>query len=186
MTLRAPRAATYADLQALPPEVTGQILDGELIALPRPTLGHANAATGLTGELFGPFQRGRGGPGGWHLLFEPELHLGADVVVPDVASWRRERLPELPSAAFIELAPDWVCEVLSPGTEHIDRGRKRVIYERERVAWWWLLDPEEKLLEVLSLTPDGFVIVDTFGGDDVVRAAPFEAIEIALGALWLG
>src|SRR5580700_3070151 len=109
------RRATYEDLLAVPEHLIAEIIDGELLTQARPALPHSRAATALGGELHGPFDRGRGGPGGWILLDEPELHIHGDVLVPDLAGWRRERMPELPDAAAIELAPDWVCEVLSPG-----------------------------------------------------------------------
>src|SRR5690606_2514566 len=128
-----------------------EILDGELYATPRPSLQHAHAASVLCGELIGPFHRGRNGPGGWLILVEPELHLGSDVVVPDLAAWRRERLPKLPTAAHVEIAPDWACEVVSPSTERIDRAKKLRIYARERVAHVWLVNPTLQTLEVLRL-----------------------------------
>ena len=104
---RVPKRATYADIEALPDHLVGEILDGELHASPRPGLRHAVAATRLTGRLSPPFDDGLGGPGGWWILIEPELHLGEDIVVPDLAGWRRERLPEIPDAPHLELAPDW-------------------------------------------------------------------------------
>jgi Uma2 family endonuclease len=176
--------ATYADLEALPPHVTGQLIDGELVALPRPALAHATAATTLSGELVPPFQRGRGGPGGWIFWFEPELHLGAEVLVPDLAGWRRERVPEVPAAAFMTLAPDWVCEVVSPASASVDRIRKPRIYAREGVGHYWVIDPLARTLEVLRLDGLTYRIEAAFEGDDPVRAAPFEAIELDLSALW--
>src|SRR6476646_4505786 len=107
---------TYADIEALPPNQVGEIVRGVLYANPRPASPHAAAASAVGEELGPPFKRGRGGPGGWVILDEPELHLGEDVLVPDLAGWRRERMPELPRAAFFTLAPDWACEVLSPST----------------------------------------------------------------------
>jgi Uma2 family endonuclease len=110
------RPATYADLEALPANQIGEIVRGVLYANPRPATLHARASSSLGGELYGPFDRGRGGPGGWIFLDEPELHFGEDVVVPDLAGWRRERLPELPQTTFLTLPPDWLCEVLSAST----------------------------------------------------------------------
>ena len=125
--MRAPIAkpATYQDLLALPPNVVGEIIAGELLAQPRPGTRHANAASALGEELGPPFRRGRGGPGGWIFLDEPELHFGEDVVVPDLAGWRRSRMPELPDLPYLDLAPDWICEVLSPSTVRVDRVLKR-------------------------------------------------------------
>jgi Uma2 family endonuclease len=180
----AHKVATYQDLLALPAHVTGQLVFGVLHAHPRPALPHANAATVLTEALGPPFRRGRGGPGGWLILYEPELHLGDDVVVPDLAGWRKEQLAELPREASITKAPSWVCEVLSPSTASFDRGDKLKLWARERVAHVWFVDPEAKLLEILALDGPTYRIVDGHAGDVKVRAVPFDAIELELGALW--
>lgn len=175
-----------AAFQAVPPEQVAEILDGELIVSPRPAFPHANATTRLGGRLR-PFGDPEGDdPGGWIILIEPELHLGPrpDIAVPDLAGWRRERMPEMPQTAATTLAPDWVCEVVSPGTEHHDRTRKRRIYARERVAYYWLVDPLERTLEVYRLVNSHWLEIETFEGDVKVRAEPFDAIELDLGALW--
>src|SRR3954468_13756744 len=151
MAFPAQKPATYEDLRALPDHLLGQIIAGELVASPRPSIPHARASSVLGEELGGPFDRGRGGPGGWWMLDEPELHLGQDVLVPDLAAWRREHLPTLPVAPFLSVAPDWLCEVLSPGTEAIDRVKKLRVYPRERVAHVWLVNPAERTLEILRL-----------------------------------
>src|SRR5262245_3834972 len=143
--------ATYADLCAVPDNFVAEILAGELYASPRPASPHGYAAGALLIELGGPFQKGAPGPGGWVFHPEPELHFGDDVVVPDIAAWRRERMPAVPSGAFIAMAPDWLCEVLSPSTETIDRRKKLPIYAREGVGHVWLLDPLQRTLEVLRL-----------------------------------
>lgn len=176
--------ATYADLERLPRHVVGEILHGVLHAHPRPASRHARAATALGEELGPPFNRARGGPGGWILLDEPELHLRKDVLVPDLAGWRRERMPELPDVAFFELAPDWVCEVLSPSTAAVDRGDKLPIFARERVGHVWLVDPNVRTLEVLRLDGESYRIVGTWTDAACVRAQPFDAIELELAALW--
>lgn len=181
---RAKRPATYEDLRAVPDSLVAEILDGELHTSPRRAPPHADASSGLGGALRGPFDRGRGGPGGWRILFEPEVHLAADVVVPDLAGWRRERLPSLPDEAFFSVAPDWVCEVLSPSTVAIDRVKKLAIYARERVAHVWLVDPLARTVEVLRFENGRWLIVATFGGFDLVRAEPFEALELDLSLLW--
>jgi Uma2 family endonuclease len=180
----AKRRATYEDLRAVPDRFVAEIIDGVLITNPRPALPHAQAATALGGELFGPFRRGKGGPGGWILLVEPELHLSQNVLVPDLAGWRRERVPELPHQAAFDLAPDWVCEVLSPSTAALDRAQKVPIYARERVRHAWLVDPLAKTLEILRLAGENWMLVATFSGDGTVRAEPFDAIELELSALW--
>ncbi len=179
--------ATYEDLKTLPDTMVGQILDGELYAMPRPNWGHARATSILSGELGGPFDRGRGGPGGWLIVFEPELHFGRDVLVPDLAGWRRERLTAMTSSTpWTSVAPDWVCEVLSPSTASIDRVKKKHVYAREKVSWYWLIDPEARTLEALRLGDDGhWVEIGTWSADAKVRAAPFDAIELELQALWV-
>lgn len=186
MVQSATRPATQADIDALPLGVTGQIVDGVLYAHSRPASPHARASSVLGADLGAPFDRGRGGPGGWLSLDEPELHLGADVLVPDLAGWRRERMPEMPRAAFFELAPDWVCEVLSPSTAGVDRVKKLAVYLREAVTHVWFVDPDGRTLEVLRRDGDRYVLAATFEGNEPVRAEPFDAIELELGALWRG
>ncbi len=147
----ANRPASYADLLRLPANVIGQIVDGELIVSPRPAPRHAIASTAIVGGLDGPFQRGRGGPGGWVILYEPELHLGGDVLVPDLAGWRRERMPQVPvDLAYFVLAPCWIAEVLSPSTTALDRGGKLAAYARSQVRHVWFVDPVAQTLEVLQ------------------------------------
>lgn len=178
------RRATFEDLSQVPDHKVAEILNGELIVTPRPALRHANASSGLGGLLWGPFQGGRGGPGGWWILDEPELHLTDDIVVPDLAGWRRDRLPAVPDTAHMTLAPNWVCEVLSPATERLDRSRKMRIYAREGVMHLWLLDPLVRTLEVLRLESARWVLLGTHSDTDLVHAEPFEAVEIELTALW--
>ena len=137
----ARRRATFDDLRDVPAHLVGEILNGDLVTSPRPAPPHAQAASSLSGELYAPFHRGRGGPGGWIILNEPELHLHGDVLVPDIGGWRRERMPGLPSGSAFELAPDWVCEVLSPSTASTDRAVKVPIYATEKVGHVWLVDP---------------------------------------------
>ncbi|HVG59876.1 MAG TPA: Uma2 family endonuclease [Hyalangium sp.] len=178
------RPATYEDLEALPPHYVGEIIAGELYASPRPATPHALAASSLGGELIGPFQRGRGGPAGWLILDEPELHLGADVLVPDLAAWRRERMPQLPRVPALTLAPDWLCEVLSPSTEARDRAAKLPVYARAGVRYVWMVDPDVRTLEVFRLEDARYVLLNTWEGEVSVRAEPFEAIELSLRVLW--
>ena len=181
---RTDRPATYADIEALPPNMVGEIVHGVLYANPRPASPHARASSTLGEELGPPFNRGKGGPGGWIILDEPELHLREDIIVPDLAGWRRERMPEMPDAAFFTLAQDWACEVLSPSTAKLDRGAKLQVYARERVPHLWFVDPLQKMLEVLALDGDTYRIVAVHQDDAKVRAEPFDAIELELGALW--
>jgi Uma2 family endonuclease len=180
----AKRRATYEDLLAVPKHLVAEIIDGNLVTQPRPASRHARAATSLSGELHGPFDRGKGGPGGWIILHEPELHLHGDILVPDLAGWRRTRMPELPDAAAFELAPDWVCEVLSPSTAATDRAEKMPIYARERVAHLWLVDPIARTLEALVLDGARWSLLGTWRDDAKVRVEPFEAFELELGGLW--
>lgn len=176
--------ATYADLERLPPNTVGELVEGVLHAHPRPASRHARAASTLGEELGPPFNRGRGGPGGWIILDEPELHLASDVLVPDLAGWRRERMPEMPDVAAFELSPDWACEVLSESTSAFDRGDKLPIFAREKVGHVWFVDPIVKTLEVLRLDGETYRIIATHRDDAKVRAEPFGAIELELAALW--
>jgi len=180
----AARPATYEDLLALPEHVVGEIIAGELVVSPRPAPRHAVAASVLGGELGPPYHGGRGGPGGWWILFEPELHLGDDVLVPDLAGWRRERMPAIPETAYFTVSPDWVCEVLSPGTVRLDRQKKLGIYARAGITHVWLLDPLQRILEVLRLEQGQWMIVSVHTGDEEVRAEPFEATILPLRHLW--
>lgn len=178
------RPATYEDLLAVPDHMVAEILDGDLFASPRPAPRHASATSGLGGALYAPFDRGRGGPGGWRILFEPELHLGRDVLVPDLAGWRRERQPALPDTAYFTVVPDWVCEVISPSTASMDRVRKLAIYAREQVSHAWLVDPIARTLEVLRLDAGRWTILTTVADAGLVRVEPFAAIELDLSWLW--
>jgi Uma2 family endonuclease len=164
--------------------MVAEILDGELFATPRPALPHAHAGSALLVEIGTPFVQSRGGPGGWWILYEPELHFGEDIVVPDLAGWRRERLATIPDAAFMTLAPDWLCEILSPSTEQMDRSRKLSIYAREAVSWVWLVNPILRTLEILRLEAGRWVLVDTHAGEQEVHAEPFDAIVLELSRIW--
>lgn len=183
------RRATYEELREVPDTMVAEILDGELITTPRPASPHARAAIVLGSDLLGQFDRPpgdpAGGPGGWWFLFEPELHLGEDVIVPDIAGWRRERMPAIPNVAAFTLPPDWVCEVVSPSTATIDRARKMRIYARDRVPHLWLLDPLPRTLEVFRLEGDRWVVAAVHGGTEVVRAEPFDAVDLHLDRWWL-
>ena len=178
------RPASYADIEALPENIVGQILFGVLHTHPRPALRHARSATRLTSEIEGPFDRGRGGPGGWIILAEPEVHFGAHVVVPDIAGWKRNRLAKLPDAAYSEIAPDWICEVLSPSTARIDRTDKLTVYAEYGISHTWLVDPDLKTLEVFALTDGKWVLLSTFKDADDVAASPFETHQFLVQSLW--
>lgn len=164
--------------------MVAEVADGELHLSPRPALPHAVASSALGEELGPPFKRGKGGPGGWLIVDEPELHLDADILVPDLTGWRRERLDALPREAFVTVPPDWVCEVLSPSTEGFDRVQKLTIYARAGVRHTWLVNPDQRTLEVLRLGSDGWIRVAAHQDDERVRAEPFDAIELDLSVLW--
>ena len=182
----ARKRATYEDVLNAPDNVVAEVIDGVLSTHPRPAFPHARASSKLGGALLPPFDDGNGGPGGWIILDEPELHLGVepDILVPDLAGWRRETMPEMPDAAFTTVRPDWVCEVLSPGTRRHDRYAKLGVYQREGVPYVWFVEPTERILEVLALDGATYRLLATYVDDDKVRAVPFDAIELELGALW--
>ncbi|MEO6029317.1 MAG: Uma2 family endonuclease [Candidatus Binatia bacterium] len=185
---QARRPATYDDLRRVPEHLVAEIVDGELFTSPRPATPHARAASLLGSELIGGFDGPPGGadaPGGWWLLIEPELHFGADVVVPDLAGWRRANLAAIPNAPAITVAPDWLCEVLSPSTARLDRAHKMRVYAREGVGHLWLLDPVARILEIYRLETEHWVLVATHEGDDAIRAEPFEAMTLTMRRWWL-
>ena len=183
-TSDAPPRATYQDVLDAPAHRVAEIVDGTLHTQPRPAMPHALASSRLGGELTGPFDRGRGGPGGWWIIDEPELHFGEDVLVPDLAGWRRDRMPDFPDAAYVTLAPDWVCEVLSPSTRKLDLHGKRPIYAREGVGHLWLLDPADRTLEAFEMREGHWLLIATAKDADPVRIRPFDAITFSLGDLW--
>lgn len=184
MASPARRRATYEDVLQAPPHCVAEIVGGDLHVSPRPASRHALASSGLGSELWAAFHRGRGGPGGWWIIDEPELHFGEDVLVPDLAGWRRERMPEFPDTAAFTVAPDWVCEVVSPGTERLDRAKKMPAYAREQIASLWLVNPLAWTLEVYPLVDGRWLLLATHEGSARVRAEPFDAIELDLGPLW--
>ena len=185
--VRDPRDELYEAYRRVPEHQHAEIVNGTLYVMTRPAPRHTDAASMLGGELVGPFRRGRGGPGGWWILDEPELQLvPKEPVIPDLAGWRLERMPQLPNTACFTLVPDWVCEVLSRSTEQLDRDEKLPYYAAHGVLHAWLLDPIDKRLEVYALdaSTKRWREVRIHQGDTVVRAAPFDAIELDLGALW--
>jgi hypothetical protein len=177
--------ATYEDLLSVPENLVAEIIAGELITSPRPSMRHAQASSALGGEILGPFHRGKGGPGGWWILDEPELHLQGDILIPDLAGWRKDLVPRLPTDTHCKIPPNWVCEVLSPSTAGLDRVKKMPIYLREKIDHVWLIDPVTKTLEVYQRNESHWIALSSFSGNDLIRAAPFDAVEIELAALWL-
>ncbi len=185
MVETAQKKAVYDDLYHIPENMIGEIIDGDLIATPRPAARHTYASSVLGHEVGPPYQLGRGGPGGWIILDETEILLGENILVPDFAGWRRERFPGLPQENWIAIVPDWICEVLSPGTARLDRVRKMPIYARYEVPHLWLIDPLARTLEVFRLESGRWAMLGAFAEDDRVRAEPFQEIEIELGNLWI-
>ena len=185
MAIPQQRSARYEDLFSLPDNVVGEIIGGELHTHPRPAPRHAMASSSLTHELVGPFGKGRGGgPGGWWILDEPELHLGPDILVPDIAGWRRERMPALPETAWFEISPDWACEILSPSTARDDRMLKMPRYAANGVAYCWLVDPTARTLEAFKLHEGQWLLQASFVGEADVAVGPFDAVPFPLAALW--
>ena len=184
MATPAQKRATYEDVLAAPRTVVAEVIRGVLHTHPRPRAVHSRASSRL-GSLLDPFDRERGGgPGGWIILDEPELHLGEEIVVPDLGGWRREHMPQLPDVAFFETAPDWICEVLSASTEAIDRTQKLPIYAEHHVRWVWFINPLLQTLEVFRLDGRSWRLMNTYSGDARVRAEPFESLELSLTDLW--
>jgi Uma2 family endonuclease len=178
------RRATYQDVLDAPPHMIAEVVDGELWLSPLPGGPQTAVATTLGGELGPPFRRGRGGPGGWILLDRPELHLGAEIVVPDLAGWRRERLPAVGNVAYFTLSPDWLCEVISDSTEKLDRAKKLPIYAAHGVRHVWVVNPLQQTLEVLRIHDGKWLTLAVHCDDAKVRAEPFDAIELDLADLW--
>jgi Uma2 family endonuclease len=185
MSEPAKKKATYEDLYSVPDNMTGEIINGELIVTPRPSRRHTNAASSLGFEIGPAYQLGRGGPGGWKIIIEPEISLDDNVLVPDLAGWRKERFPESEKGNPISVVPDWVCEILSPGTTGKDKVKKIPTYAHYKVPNLLLIDPLEKTLEVFRLESGRWALLGAFLENEKVRAEPFGEIEIELGNLWL-
>lgn len=179
-----PVEATYADLAAVPENMRGELIDGELIVSPRPAMRHSRATTSLSSQITGPFDHGVNGPGGWWIFVEPEVHLRGDAFVPDIAGWRRETLPEFPDTTVIEVAPDWICEVLSPSTERIDRLKKLAAYARHRVEHVWLVNPTNRTIEIYRREGDIWRLLQVHDGEKTLQIEPFEAVELAIALIW--
>ena len=179
------RAVSYQDVLDAGSNKVVEIIAGTLHAHPRPAMSHALAGSGLGVTIGSPFHYGNGGPGGWWILDEPELHLGKDIVVPDLAGWRRERMPTYPNTAYCTIPPDWACEVLSPSTRQIDLGPKREIYAREGVCCLWFVDPDARTLEAFRLHKGQWLLIASLSEADAVSIPPFDAISFDLSGLWV-
>ena len=178
------KRATYADLEAVPEHLVAEIIDGVVRTHPRPSPRHSGAANAVSAKLTDPFQWGGGGPGGWVFFVEPEIKFGENILVPDIAGWRRERLTLYPERNYFEVRPDWVCEVLSGSTERRDRSVKKRIYAEAGILYFWLIDPRLQLLEAFELRDGRWTDIGTWNSDDQVRAPPFDAISFSLADLW--
>jgi Uma2 family endonuclease len=179
------RPATMADLEALPDNVRGDILDGELYVMSRPRAPHSHLEGVIGADLEPPYQRGRQGPGGWWILVEPGIELpGSPEVSPDLAGWRRERMPKLPTNTSIRVVPDWVCEILSPTTRGYDQLKKRPFYAKHGVEWLWYVDPEARTLVASRLEGGRWVELGVYGEDQKARVDPFGEVELELGGWW--
>ncbi len=176
----------YEQLLALPEHVTGEILNGGLHTMPRPSGRHGLAESVLNIRIGTPFGFGEGGPGGWRIIIEPEVHFIRDqeVAVPDLAGWRRERMPSVPEGHRFEIVPDWVCEILSPSTTQKDRTVKLPIYARHGVPYVWIVDPLARTLEAFELHEGRWLLIATLKDDDAVSVPPFDAVEFSLADLW--
>ena len=179
-----PRPATYADIEALPSNVVGEIAFVALHTHPRPAPRHGRATHRIQAILGGPFDLGIAGPGGCVFIDEPELHLGEHVIVPDIAGWRSENLAALPDTAYFETPPDWACELLSPSTQRFDRKDKLAIYAAFEVGHCWCVDSIARTLEVFARQGEKWLIAATYKDDDAVCAPPFEAHTFGLDVLW--
>jgi len=178
------RPATYQDVLDAPPNMVAELLRGVLHLHPRPSPRHARAGSALGGKLVPPFDFGDDGPGGWIFLDEHELHLGDDVLVPDLGGWRRERMPKLPDRAWFDIPPDWACEILSPGTRRHDLTEKRETYAAACVRHLWLVDPDARTLEAFELSDGRWLLIAALKDDEEVRVPPFDAVAFGLSALW--
>ncbi len=176
----------YESLEALPEGVTGEILNGQLHTHPRPSGAHVGVGSILGAKLTGPFYEGSGGPGGWWIIDEPEIHFKYDieVAVPDLAGWRRKRMPYLPEDQRFEVVPDWICEILSPSTASRDREVKMPLYAHYKVQYAWLIDPVKRTLEAYRLDAGTWIEIGRFADADQVAVPPFEAMSLDLKGLW--
>lgn len=176
----------YESLEALPEGVTGEILNGQLHTHPRPAGAHVNVGSMLGAELIGPFHKGNEGPGGWWIFDDPEVHFMQDVevAVPDLAGWRRERMPYFPEDHRFEVVPGWICEISSPSTAGRDRKVKMPLYAYYDVQYIWLIDPARRTLEAYRFEAGAWIETDRFADADQVTAPPFEAVSLDLETFW--
>lgn len=184
MTDLAEKPASYQEIIDLPENMVGEIINGHLKTHPRPVPKHTLAASSIGDELVSPFQKGRGGPGGWWILDEPECHLEGNILVPDIAGWRKQKMPSLPEAAWFEIVPDWICEILSQSTARLDRIIKMPLYAKLGVNHLWLIDPNLQTLEAYALLESNWSLIATFADNDEISIAPFAEHSFTLSVLW--
>jgi Uma2 family endonuclease len=185
MSEPARRRATYADLLAMPPEARAELIGGDLVVQPSPSPSHQSSVGSVYAELRSPFERSRGGPGGWWLILDVDVAFGPhDVLRPDISGWRREKVPSFPAERPIASTPDWICEGLSPGTAARDQGDKRAIYQRAGVAWYWIIDPQNRIVNVYRHSKDGYLLATSVGDQGAARLPPFDAVELDLTVLF--
>jgi Uma2 family endonuclease len=185
MPKSAKKKASYEDLCRIPENMTGEIIDGELIVTRQPPRSHVYTVSTLDKEIGPPYQLGQGGPGGWIILVRPEIMLQGNIMVPDLAGWRKERFPQHEGQNSISVAPNWVCEVHSPWTVQVDKIRKMPLYARHSVEHVWLIDRIARMMDVFRLEAGRWFLLGSFAGKNNVRVEPFQEIEIALGDLWI-
>jgi Uma2 family endonuclease len=191
MSLAAKKApATIDDLLAIPEaERFHEIIGGELVRKAMPSIRHGGAQAGLLGRLGGPYNRRPGGPrpGGWRFATETEIRFDdSEIYRPDVAGWRRERLPELPDEFPLTVRPDWVCEIVSPSNVRNDVVKKMLTYQRSGVPHYWVIDPIAEALIVYRWTDSGYLLVQSAQGEERVRAEPFDAVSLSVHGLLEG
>jgi Uma2 family endonuclease len=179
------KPATYQDVLDAPEHMVAEVVEGDLYRSPRPGEPHAHAEMRLSILLGGPFGMGRGGPGGWVIYAEPELHLGDDILVPDLAGWRSERSPLARDKPYFTVVPDWICEIVLPGSARLDRVKKLPRYARNGVKHAWIIDPPAKSLEVYRSENGRWSIIAVHAGEEVVSVEPFEAVPLELALLWI-
>jgi Uma2 family endonuclease len=184
-TKPSPRAPTLADLDALPPGIVGEIIEGVLYTMTKPRMRHQRTGLEIGSGLLGPFDHGFGGPGGWWIVTEPGIELpNTPEISPDVAGWRRERMPEMPVDEPIRLVPDWVCEILSPTTRRHDMLHKQPYYAKIGVPIMWLVDIEARVLTVHRLESSHWVTIGTYSDEIEARIAPFDAVPLNVTRWW--
>ncbi len=185
MSVPAKRSATYADLAARPEDERAELIGGDIVVQPSPTPAHQSTIGEIYAELRNPFQRGRGGPGGWWLIQDVDVEFGIhDVCRPDISGWRRDRVSAFPEERPVRYRPDWLCEGLSPGTAMRDQGEKRALYQRAEVPWYWVVDPHNRTLTVLRLVSEGYVLERVVGDQGQAALPPFEAVSIDLPTIF--